>query len=83
VLLPHEEVNEVCVTYRDRGLGEKEIVAVVSADSEINSLELMDFVKDKLFQYELPKEIVITKDPLPRNPMGKVQRHVVKEQFVE
>jgi len=83
MLLPHEEVNEVCVTYRDRGLGEKEIVAVVSADSEINSLELMDFVKDKLFQYELPKEIVITKDPLPRNPMGKVQRHVVKEQFVE
>lgn len=83
MLLPHTSVNEVCVTYRDRGLGEKEIVAVVSSDSEINSHELMDFVKDKLFQYEIPKEIIIIKDPLPRNPMGKVQRHSVKEQFVE
>ncbi len=82
-LLPNQDVNEVCVTYRERGLGEKEIVAVISSDNEINTLELVNFVKDKLFQYEIPKEIIITKEPLPRNPMGKVQRHVVKETFIK
>ena len=81
--IPHPDVNEVCVTYRDRDLGEKEIVAIVSSDTEINTMELLKFAKDKLFQYEIPKEIIVTNDPLPRNRMGKVQRHVVREKFVE
>ena len=44
----HPDVNEVCVTYRDRDLGEKEIVAIVSSDTEINTMELLKFAKDKL-----------------------------------
>lgn len=80
--IPHPDVTEVCVTYRERGLGEKELVAVVSSEVEINKTELFNFIKDKLFQYEIPKEIIITKEPLPRNRMGKVQRHEVKEAFV-
>jgi len=81
--IPHPDVTEVCVTYRDRELGEKELVAIVSSENEINILELFDFIKENLFQYEIPKEIIVTNNPLPRNPMGKVQRHVVKEMFVD
>ena len=62
-LLVHPNVNEVCVTYRDRDLGEKEVVAIVSSDVEINTMELLKFAKDKLFQYEIPKEIIVTNDP--------------------
>jgi len=82
-LLVHPNIDEVCVTYRDRDLGEKEIVAVCVSDSEINSIDLLNFIKDKLFQYELPKEIIVTKESLPRNKMGKVQRQLVREKFVE
>lgn len=82
-LIIHPEVNEVCVTYRDRDLGEKEIVAIVSSENQINNTELFAFIKDKLINYEMPKEIIITTEPLPRNKMGKVQRHVVREKFVE
>ena len=82
-LLVHPNIDEVCVTYKERDLGEKEIVAVCVSDSEINSIDLLNFIKDKLFQYELPKEIIVTKEPLPRNKMGKVQRQLVREKFVE
>ena len=52
-LIIHPEVNEVCVTYRDRDLGEKEIVAIVSSENQINNTELFAFIKDKLINYEL------------------------------
>ena len=61
-LLVHPNIDEVCVTYRDRDLGEKEIVAVCVSDSEINSIDLLNFIKDKLFQYELTQEIIVTKE---------------------
>lgn len=75
-------VTEVCVTYRNRDMGEKEIVALVGCDSEINKSELLLSIKDKLFPYELPKEIIILDEPLVRNRMGKIQRELNREKFV-
>lgn len=76
-------VIEVCVTYRSRSMGEKEIVALVSADGSINTSELFSFIKEKLFAYELPKEIVIIEEPLIRNRMGKIQREDNRKKFVK
>jgi len=75
-------VTEVCVTYRERDLGEKEIVALVNGEKEINITELHLSIKDKLFPYEIPKEIIILDEPLVRNRMGKIQRELNREKFV-
>jgi len=81
-ILVIEGVDEVCVIDEDRGLGEKNIIAIVSTqDPKINKSCIMEVIKDKLMYYELPKDIIIIDKPLPRNQMGKVQRHVVKQEY--
>ena len=76
-------VEEVCVTFRSREmLGECEIVALVKSEKEINISELQLSIKDKLFPYEIPKEIIVVDEPLVRNRMGKIQREQNREKFV-
>ena len=75
-------ILEVCVTFRSRDMGEKEIVALVRPEDSINTSELISFVKEKLFAYEIPKEIIIVEEPLVRNRMGKIQREANREKFV-
>lgn len=75
-------ITEVCVTYRERDMGEKEIVALVNSEKEINITELQLSIKDKLFPYEIPKEIIVLDEPLVRNRMGKIQRELNREKFV-
>lgn len=75
-------ILEVCVTYRSRDMGEKEVVALVRTETSINTTELISFVKGKLFAYEIPKEIIIVEEPLVRNRMGKIQREANREKFV-
>ena len=52
-------VSEVCVTYRERDMGEKEIVALVNSEKEINITELQLSIKDKLFPTKFTKEIIV------------------------
>ncbi len=79
-ILSCDGVDEVCVTYRERGLGEKELVAVIrSDDSELNKYKITEHIKKKLMHYELPKEVIIVTEDLPRNVMGKIKRHIVKD----
>ena len=79
-ILTYEGVDEVCVTYRERGLGEKELVAVIrSDDSGLNKYKITEHIKKKLMHYELPKDVIIVTEGLPRNAMGKIKRHIVKD----
>jgi acyl-coenzyme A synthetase/AMP-(fatty) acid ligase len=75
-------IEEVCVTFRSRDLGECEIVALINCSEEINISELKISIKDKLFPYEIPKEIIIIHEPLVRNRMGKIQREQNREKYV-
>lgn len=82
-IMVYPGVEEVCVTFRSRNmLEEREIVALVGSNQKINISELKLFIKDKLFPYELPKEIIIVDEPLVRNRMGKIQREQNREKFV-
>ena len=81
-IMVYPNIIEVCVTFRSRDLGEREIVALVRTEGSINISELISFVKEKLFTYEIPKEIIIVEEPLVRNRMGKIQREANREKFV-
>jgi acyl-coenzyme A synthetase/AMP-(fatty) acid ligase len=83
-ILACDGVDEVCVTYRERGLGENELVAVIrSTDKRMNKYYITEQIKMKLMHYELPKDIIIVTEDLPRNAMGKIKRHTVKKTFCE
>jgi fatty-acyl-CoA synthase len=83
-ILACDGVDEVCVTYSERGLGEKELVAVIkSTDKRMNKYYITEQIKTKLMQNELPKDIIVVTEDLPRNAMGKIKRHIVKKTFCE
>ena len=83
-ILACDGVDEVCVTYNDRGLGEKELVAVIkSTDKRMNKYYITEQIKTKLMQNELPKDIIVVTEDLPRNAMGKIKRHIVKKTFCD
>ncbi|MBL4666667.1 MAG: fatty acid--CoA ligase, partial [Sneathiella sp.] len=56
------------------------VVAFVVADGshDIDEASVMAFVKDKLANFKVPKQVFIIKE-LPRNTMGKVQKNELRK----
>src|SRR5215212_8193881 len=66
----------------DEEFGEKVIAAVVPDDAELTEEEVKDFFQDKLANYKKPRQVVFV-DALPRNALGKVLKHEVREELSE
>jgi malonyl-CoA/methylmalonyl-CoA synthetase len=85
-----EEVLENCpgvaevavVGLPDEEYGEKVAAAVVRDDPSLESKTVMDFCREDLAGFKRPREVVFV-DELPRNALGKVQKHLVREGLVE
>jgi malonyl-CoA/methylmalonyl-CoA synthetase len=85
-----EEVLEGCsgvaevavVGLPDEEFGEQVVAAVVRDDPELTEEEVRDFFEDKLASYKKPRRVVFVEE-LPRNAMGKVLKHEVREGLVE
>src|ERR687886_944426 len=85
-----EEVLEGCsgiaevavVGVPDEEFGEQVAAAVVRDDPELTEEEVKDFFEDKLASYKKPRRVVFVEE-LPRNAMGKVLKHEVREGLVE
>lgn len=80
VLLHHPGVAEVTVVgLPDADLGEQVVAVVVPAsDPPPDAEELVAFCREQLASYKKPRRIVFV-EALPRNALGKVQKHVVRE----
>ena len=82
VLYKHEAISEVAVIgLQDEKWGEA--VTAVAALHEGQSLDLeqlREFAATHLAKYKLPLRLHLV-DELPRNPAGKVQKFILKEQF--
>jgi malonyl-CoA/methylmalonyl-CoA synthetase len=57
-------------------------VVVLNAGQAVTARELIDFCREKLAAYKVPKTIIFRED-LPRNAMGKVQKTGLKEESCE
>ncbi|MDQ3926142.1 MAG: acyl-CoA synthetase [Actinomycetota bacterium] len=85
-----EEVLEGCsgiaevavVGLPDEEFGEKVIAAVVPDAAELTEEEVKGFFQDKLANYKKPRQVVFV-DALPRNALGKVLKHEVREELSE
>jgi malonyl-CoA/methylmalonyl-CoA synthetase len=86
VLLGHPAVVEAAVLgLPDPDLGEQVVAAIVhretGATPEPLAADLITLCRDQLAAYKKPRRIVFV-DALPRNALGKIQKHILKEQLV-
>lgn len=81
VLRGHPRLADVAVIGRPHPEWGETVVAVcVTRDeTEITVDEVHAFLVDKLARYKIPREVVVVPS-LPRNPSGKIVKHVLREQ---
>ncbi len=83
-----EEVLEGCpgvaevavVGLADEEYGEKVVAAVVRDDPNLSAERVADFCRENLAGYKKPREVVFV-EQLPRNALGKVLKHEVRERL--
>lgn len=83
VLDSHASVKESAVIgLPDQDFGER-VVAAIALKIEINIAPevLIEHCKTRLASYKCPKQIFFV-DQLPRNAMGKLQKNILVEQFI-
>jgi fatty-acyl-CoA synthase len=84
VLYAHSAIIEVAVIgVPDEKWGEAlAAVVVLAPESHLDLQQLRDFAEQKLARYKLPTQLHEVK-MLPRNPAGKVQKFIIKEQLMQ
>jgi len=83
VLATHPGVAEVAVLgLPDPDFGEQVVAVVVPAagQSPPQAQALVDWCKDRLASFKKPRRVELV-DALPRNALGKVQKHVLRERL--
>jgi malonyl-CoA/methylmalonyl-CoA synthetase len=76
-------VAEVAVVgLPDEEFGEQVTAAVVRDDPELTAEKVADFCREDLASYKTPRQVVFV-EALPRNAMGKVLKHEVREGLIE
>ena len=85
-----EEILEGCpgvaevavVGMPDEEFGEQVAAAVVRNDPGLTEEGVKDFLRDQLATYKKPRQVAFV-DELPRNALGKVLKHEVRDQLLE
>ena len=83
VLATHPGVAEVAVLgLPDPDFGEQVVAVVVPAAGQPRpeAQALVDWCKDRLASFKKPRRVELV-DTLPRNALGKVQKHVLRERL--
>ena len=85
-----EEVLEGCpgvaevavVGLPDQEFGERVAAVIVRDDPGLSAEKIGDFCREELASYKMPRQVVFV-DALPRNALGKVLKHRVREGLIE
>lgn len=81
-LRSHPKIDEVAVIgVPDETWGEEPRAIVVLKQGETATAEeIMEYCREKLASYKRPRSVIFV-DELPRNPMGKVLKRVLREKY--
>ena len=71
------------VAHPDPVLGEKVHAFVTVRGEALDADELRAFCRARLADYKVPEFVTIATEPLPRNALGKVQKHVLRRRIAE
>jgi acyl-CoA synthetase (AMP-forming)/AMP-acid ligase II len=82
VLLTHPKVDEVAVIgVPDEEWGEQpKAILVLKQGEAATAGEITEYCRERLASFKRPRSVVFV-DELPRNPMGKVLKRVLREQY--
>src|SRR3546814_422107 len=58
-------------------------LCVIEEGAEVSEQEIIDLCADQLGSYKKPSAVQFRTTPLPKSPVGKVQRKVLREPFWE
>ena len=86
LLYTHDKVADVAVIgLPDPNLGERccAVVALQDAGSPLEFKEMVDFLKDKGLMVQKIPEQLETVPTIPRNPSGKIVKHVLRDQYAK
>jgi malonyl-CoA/methylmalonyl-CoA synthetase len=65
----------------DADLGEQVVAAIVPKEGQTpDAAEIIAFCRERLASYKKPRQVVFV-DSLPRNALGKVQKHLLAERL--
>jgi long-chain acyl-CoA synthetase len=80
VVMSHPGVREAaCIATRDEHTGQAVKVVVYRSDPALTAAELIAYCRERLTPYKVPKYVEWASEPLPKNPVGKVLRRLVRE----
>ncbi len=85
VAYQHDAVHETVVFgVPDSAMGEELVmVCYLKPGSSLSVEELRDYMKERLAGYKVPKTIVFSEQPLPRNASEKLHKLKVREAFLQ
>ena len=76
-------VSEVAVVgLPDKEYGERVVAAIVRDNQDLTEAEIIGFCQEDLAGYKRPSEVAFVNE-LPRNALGKIQKHLVRDQLVD
>ena len=83
MILDHPDVIEAAVfAAPDERWGETPVaVCVVGDGASVTADDIIALCADQLGSYKKPARVEITTDPLPKSPVGKIQRKVLREPY--
>ena len=83
IILNHPEVSEVAVfAGPHEKWGETPIaVCVIPEKVEVAESEIIKLCSDGLGSYKKPTKVIFQTESLPKSPVGKVQRKILREPF--
>jgi long-chain acyl-CoA synthetase len=80
VVMSHPGVREAaCIPVDDEHTGQAVKIVVYRSDPSLAAEQLIRFCEHRLTPYKVPKHVQWTSEPLPKNPVGKVLRRLVRE----
>jgi acyl-CoA synthetase (AMP-forming)/AMP-acid ligase II len=84
VLQSHPAIDEAAIIgIPDLDWGERVRAIVVAKSGQVvDEADVIEFCRQRLASYKKPESVVVT-DELPRNPLGKVLKTALREQFAE
>jgi len=80
LLAGHPKISEAAtVGVPDKTMGEEIKVFVVAEDDTLTEEEVIEYCKEKLASFKVPKYVEIMSEDFPRSPIGKVLKKTLRE----